>query len=69
MGVNPVTGGDGAMLIKEIREGRGESPSRLPDFHPSSAVPSALTPAEAIRSFCREKGRCPWRGRMRRGGG
>lgn len=33
MGVNPVTGGDGAVLIKEIRE------SPVPDFHPSSAVP------------------------------
>lgn len=67
MGVNPVTGGDGAMLIKEIRE--GESPSRLPNFHPSSAVPSALTPAETIGPFCREKSYYSWTRRMRRGGG
>lgn len=33
MGVNPVTGGDGAMLIKQIREGRWK-PVTAPRFPP-----------------------------------
>lgn len=34
MGVNPVTGGDGAVLIKEIKEGRRKACHDSPTFIP-----------------------------------
>lgn len=39
MGVNPVTGGDGAMLLKEIREGRWKTRQDSPISTPPLLFP------------------------------
>lgn len=74
MGVNPVTGGDGAMLIKEIREGRWKARHESLLSTPPLLLPPALAPAEAIRSLLSGKGSLPLEEdegerRMRRRGG
>lgn len=59
MGVNPVTGGDGAMLIKEIREGRWKARQESLLSTPPLLLPPALAPAEAVRSLLSGKGSLP----------
>lgn len=50
MGVNPVTGGDGAVLIKEIKEGR-----RKARHDSSTSSPPLLFPPLWLRSLQRQQ--------------
>lgn len=69
MGVNPVTGGDGAMLIKQIRERRWKARDESLLSTPSLLFPLLWLQQEPSDPFCQEKGHWLWRQRMRRRGG
>lgn len=66
MGVNPVTGGDGAMLIKQIRERRWKARDESLLSTPSLLFPLLWLQQEPSDPFCQEKGHWLWRQRMRR---